>query len=88
MSDVVRRIAFESRAWQDYMAWRDEPHIWKKLNRLIEQIAKDPYSGSGSPKPLTGDLAGLWSRRITRVDRVTYDVTDDSVVIAQCRHHY
>lgn len=70
------------------MAWRDEPQTWKKLNRLIEQIAKDPYAGSGSPKPLTGDLTGLWSRRISRVDRVTYYVTDDTVVIVQCRYHY
>lgn len=85
---TVLRIAFESHGWAEYLAWRDEPAMWKKVNRLIEATARDPFAGIGSPKPLEGKLAGTWSRRISRVDRLVYFVDDDTLVIVKCRHHY
>lgn len=36
---------------------------------------RDPFRGTGKPEPLGGNLAGSWSRRITREDRLVYRVT-------------
>jgi len=37
---------------------------------------------------LKGDFAGWWSRRIDQEHRLVYRVTDDALLIAQCRYHY
>lgn len=40
------------------------------------------------PEPLTGDLAGYWSRRIDDCNRIVYKIKDDTIMIAQCGSHY
>jgi len=40
------------------------------------------------PEPLKYNWSGYWSRRITIEHRLVYKVTDDSILIAQCRYHY
>ncbi|RUM69300.1 MAG: Txe/YoeB family addiction module toxin [Sulfurovum sp.] len=32
--------------------------------------------------------SGYWSRRITIEHRLVYKVSDDNLIIAQCRYHY
>ena len=60
----------------------------RKLNRLIMECQRTPFSGIGKPEPLKGDFAGWWSRRIDQEHRLVYRVTDDTLLIAQCRYHY
>ncbi|MBI4253101.1 type II toxin-antitoxin system YoeB family toxin [Candidatus Uhrbacteria bacterium] len=44
----------------------------KKLARLLEVLEANPYHSLLHTKPLTGELAGLYSFRITRDWRVIF----------------
>jgi toxin YoeB len=87
------KISYTSRALEEYRFWRDSsPAMVKKIDALIEDIGHAPFNGLGKPEPLTGNLAGLWSRRITKEHRLVYRVTgkgkDRQLLIIQCRYHY
>ena len=82
-------IAWARRAWQEYLFWQDhDPEIVKLINSFVEECRHHPFTGSGRPERLTHDLIGLWSRRITREDRLVYLTEGDTVYIYSCRHHY
>ena len=88
----MRKI-FSDEAWEDYLYWAEaDPKSWKRLNDLIRECNRSPFSGTGKPEPLRGDLRGWWSRRITKDDRLVYRVSgkapDQALEIAQCRFHY
>ena len=88
------RIHFTADGWADYLHWaRAEPVIHRRLNDLIEDARRNPFTGLGKPEALKGDLSGWWSRRITAEHRLVYRVhgkrgEDQRVEIAQCRFHY
>jgi toxin YoeB len=60
----------------------------RRVNRLIEDALRDPFTGIGKPEQLRHVLAGTWSRRITEEHRLVYLVDGDDVVILQARYHY
>ena len=64
----------------------------RKLNGLIRECLRTPFTGTGKPEPLKGELAGWWSRRITNEHRLIYRVTGkgdtQALEIAACRFHY
>ena len=83
------KISFTQGAWQDYQHWiRTDKKILKRLNRLIEDVVRQPFDGLGKPEPLKHELAGYWSRRISDEHRLVYRVEGDTVHILQCRYHY
>ena len=45
-------------------------------------------AGMGKPEPLKHDLTGYWSRRIDEVNRLVYRISEDVIVVIQCRGHY
>lgn len=55
---------------------------------LIEEIKRNPFTGSGKPEPLKFQLAGCWSRRISLEHRLVYLVKDGEIVVLACRYHY
>ncbi len=77
-------------------AFRDDLIFWLKTDRdtalrameLVESVMRDPFIGIGKPEPLKRELAGAWSRRLTREHRVVYRVGDSEVVFLQARYHY
>lgn len=82
-------LSFADDAWEDYLYWQQQDKkILKKINRLIKEIQRDPFEGLGEPEPLQYNWSGYWSRRITIEHRLVYKVTDNSLLIAQCRYHY
>jgi toxin YoeB len=87
------RIAFSSRAWDEYLHWqgRDEK-ILARVNALLKECMRDPFRGMGKPEPLGGNLGGWWSRRISEEHRLVYRVTGKdearTLEVAQCRYHY
>jgi toxin YoeB len=84
----MRRI-FSDRGWEDYLYWQQaDRKILKRINELIKDIERNPYSGLGKPEPLKHSLSGYWSRRITDEHRLMYKVEDDSIIIIQARSHY
>ena len=82
-------ISFQDAAFVDYQQWkRVDPRIHDKITRLINEIRRDPFHGTGKPEPLKGNWSGYWSRRITEEHRLIYHVTGDHVVIVSCKAHY
>ena len=76
-------------AWEDYLYWQSQDKkTLKRVNMLIKDIERDPFSGIGKPEPLKGDLSGFWSRRIDDANRVVYRVKDGALEIASCKGHY
>ena len=59
-----------------------------RILRLVEEIRRDPFRGTGKPEPLKHLGAGVWSRRVTQADRLVYLVESGRVKFLQCRYHY
>ena len=62
--------------------------VLNKINTLIEEILESPFIGTGKPEPLKYDLSGYWSRRINREHRLTYEVTEEIIIILSLKGHY
>lgn len=67
---------------------RQKKKTLKKINNLIEDIARNGNEGMGKPEPLSGNLSGFWSRRINDKDRLIYSIDEENVYILACRYHY
>ncbi|ESQ87539.1 toxin YoeB [Asticcacaulis sp. AC460] len=82
-------LSFAPTAWDDYLDWQatDKAQL-KRINALIKDVIRSPFEGIGQPEPLKHDWSGYWSRRIDQEHRLIYRVTDDAILIAQCRFHY
>lgn len=73
----------------DLLFWVKTDHRKaSKILKLIEEVARSPFSGVGLPEPLKYNLSGCWSRRIDREHRLVYKVESDKIVILSCRYHY
>jgi toxin YoeB len=82
-------ICFRERAWQDYLYWQQtDQQILKRINTLIKDIQRNPFLGIGKPEPLKHQFSGFWSRRINDEHRLVYTITDDELIVIQCRYHY
>lgn len=62
--------------------------ILKKIAQLTEAIIENPLEGIGKPELLKYDLAGKWSRRISREDRFVYSIIDNTLFIYSLKGHY
>ena len=83
------RLVFTPHGWEDYAHWQTADRaMLKRINRLIEDVLRDPFTGIGKPEQLKHALAGAWSRRINDEHRLVYLVDGDDVVILQARFHY
>lgn len=83
------KLVFSEHAWEEYLYWqRVDRKLLKRINTLIQDIQRSPYKGIGKPEPLKHALSGYWSRRINDEHRLVYKVANDSLFIAQLRHHY
>ena len=83
------RLIFAEPAWQDYLYWQtQDKQILKRINQLIQEIIREPFSGIGKPEPLKHALSGYWSRRINDEHRIVYKIENDALQIAQLRYHY
>jgi len=83
------RFVFDQTAWEDYLWWQGQDrHVLKRINRLLEDIARNGNEGIGKPEPLRHGLSGYWSRRITDEHRLVYRVAGADVRVAACRYHY
>lgn len=87
------KLLFTAEAWDDYVHWQQtDRNVLRRVNELVKDARRSPFSGIGKPEPLKGDLAGWWSRRITGDHRLVYRVSGkgpaQQLEIASCRYHY
>ena len=74
---------------EDPLYWQEnDPKVLARINTLIKEIQRTPFSGIGKPEPLKHSLKGYWSRRITDEHRIVYSVSGDRLLLAQMRNHY
>ena len=60
-------------AWNDYLYWQgQDKRTLRRINGLVKDVLRSPFSGVGRPEALKGNLAGLWSRRIDERHRLVY----------------
>ena len=87
------KIIFSSVSWADYVHWQsDDGDIVDRINELIKDASRHPFTGIGKPEPLRNEMAGWWARRIDQEHRLVYRVTGKSeaqaLEISACRYHY
>lgn len=83
------KYVFVDESWEDYLYWqKTDRQILDRINNLLKNISRNPYSGLGKPEPLKYKYQGYWSRRITMEHRLIYRVFKDEIHIAKCRFHY
>ncbi|MGO2199695.1 MAG: Txe/YoeB family addiction module toxin [Pseudolactococcus laudensis] len=81
--------SWSDEAWDDYLYWqREDKKTLKRINLLVKDIDRTPYTGIGKPEPLKYNLTNCWSRRITGEHRLVYQISDNGMEILQCRYHY
>lgn len=83
------KLIFADEAWEDYLCWQQQDRrMVERINKLIREIQRQPFTGVGKPEALKHALSGFWSRRITDEHRIVYKVEDDALLLAQLRYHY
>ncbi|MEV0108703.1 Txe/YoeB family addiction module toxin [Nocardia sp. NPDC050799] len=84
-----RKLVFTAYGWETYTSGlaRDRS-VLEAANKQISAALADPFAGIGKPEPLKHQLAGKWSRRITREHRLIYYVTDTELVVIGVGGHY
>lgn len=83
-------LDFTDKAKEDIAAHKKSGNkaILNKLLTLLEELAEDPFTGTGKPEPLKHNLAGMWSRRINKEHRLVYEVEENTVFILSAKGHY
>ena len=84
-------IKWSTKASSDFEHWqRINPKLAQRIEDLIENIKQTPYSGKGKPELLKYNLAGFWSRRVDKENRLVYRVEKGSIIIyiESCKGHY
>ena len=83
------RLMWLDGGWQDYLYWqKHDPKVLQRVNDLIKEAMRNPFSGIGKPEALKSNLRGWLSRRITQEHRLVYRVEDEMLIVMQCRFHY
>lgn len=62
----------------------------KKVERIISELYDHPETGTGKPERLKFELAGYWSRRVNKKDRLVYFIEDNviTVTVVSALGHY
>ena len=60
---------------------KNEPQAYKKAVQLIEELYTNPTTGLGKPEILKYGYNGLYSRRITKKNRLIYRVDNNSITV-------
>ncbi len=86
---MTRRLTFTPDAWDDYLYWQSQDKkTLKRINQLLRDVSREPFTGIGKPEPLRENLTGYWSRRIDDTNRLVYAVEEQAIIVVVCRYHY
>jgi toxin YoeB len=83
------KIQFTQEAWKDFEWFLDkDKRMVKRIRELLKDILRHPEEGIGKPERLKFQLAGCWSRRINKEQRLVYQIEKDAITVISCRYHY
>jgi toxin YoeB len=81
--------AWTDEAWEDYLYWQaQDKKTLRRINNILKDIDRQPFSGIGKPEPLKDNRQGYWSRHIDAGNRIVYKVESEQIIIVQCGGHY
>lgn len=85
----MKNLEFDPSAFDD-LAWWMETDRKKALRivKLLKEVQRTPFEGTGKPEALKHELSGCWSRRIDDEHRLVYEVQEDKIRVLACRYHY
>ncbi len=76
------KIKYHKQAIEDAKKLKkEEPQSFQKLLKLEIELKEHPRTGTGKPKPLSGNRVGQWSRRVSKKHRLVYEIYDKEVVV-------
>ena len=83
------RLTWLPNGWRDSLYWQEnDKKILPRVNEVIKDTLRNPFSGIGKPEPLKHLAPGAWSRRLTEEHRIVYLVRSDRIDFLQARYHY
>lgn len=86
---MSEQLAWTDAACKDYLYWQTQnKKTLKRINNLIIECKRSPFTGIGKPEALKENLSGFWSRRIDDANRLVYAVDENHLTIISCRYHY
>ncbi|PIX34678.1 MAG: Txe/YoeB family addiction module toxin [Bacteroidetes bacterium CG_4_10_14_3_um_filter_31_20] len=85
----MKEVEFSPTAHHQLMEWeKNDEKVYLRIDELLKAIQDEPFKGIGKPEPLKYQFQGYWSRRITKKDRLVYQVTHDAIIVISCKYHY
>ncbi len=82
-------MEFDPSAFEDLGWWiKQDRKKALRIIKLLKEVQRTPFEGTGKPEPLKHELAGCWSRRIDQEHRLVYEVKEDKIRVLACRYHY
>ena len=86
------KVALSDRAKDHLSDWKRSGQLTslRKIERIFQELSKNPFFGIGSPEPLKYKLNEFWSRQIDKKNRIIYQVNAESntVFIISGKGHY
>lgn len=82
-------MEFDPSAFEDLAWWiKHDRKKALRIVKLLKEVQRTPFDGTGKPEALKHELAGCWSRRIDQEHRLVYEVKEDKIRVLACRYHY
>jgi toxin YoeB len=87
-------LEFDAAAFEDLAWWVEHDRKQAlRIIKLIREVQRTPFEGTGQPEQLKHELSGYWSRRIDQEHRLVYQVLEGEgkegrIRILACRYHY
>jgi toxin YoeB len=89
LTKPAKSLEFDPAGFEDLTWWVEQDRKKAlRILKLIKEVQRDPFTGTGKPEPLKHELSGCWSRRIDQEHRFIYQVKEDTIRILACRYHY
>jgi toxin YoeB len=88
---MVYEIYFTQTAEKHLREWYKSGNeaVINKLSRYVDELKEHPTTGTGQIEKLRGH-ENRWSRRLTKKDRLVYDVIENQVIVevVTAKGHY
>lgn len=88
---MMYTIKFDDAVIKVIAKWKkSNPILFKKFEKIVKAIAKDPRHGIGHPEPMVGGGDITYSRHISAHDRIIYNIHDEEVyvIVVELEGHY